>query len=85
MASDAYYFGLKKVHVDTETVKQLKATSDYAESVVSDSPYNFLYTVNISIGTPKQNSTYVVDINYPLTTTFTYGSVCYSNSPNNTY
>jgi len=50
--------------------------------VISDSPYNFLYTINVTLGNPGQYSTYLVDINYPLTTAFTYGSNCWaSNRP----
>lgn len=46
--------------------------------MIADSPYNFLYTINVSLGNPGQNSTYIVDINYPLTISFTYGSLCWA-------
>jgi hypothetical protein len=61
-------FELSRLKITEEHKSRLKQAV-FDDTVVADSPVNYLYTVAVSVGsgTPNQTSTFLVDINYPVT------------------
>jgi hypothetical protein len=49
---DSLTFELSKTSSDPHTDHILKQYITNPESVISDNPYNFLYTINVSLGNP---------------------------------
>ena len=54
-ANDSFTFGLQKKYLESGETKHLGQSqpSNYTDSIATDNQINFLYTVNVSIGTPS--------------------------------
>lgn len=75
---------LSRNKIPEEHKNRLRQTV-FDETVIQDSPVNYLYTVAISVGTgtPNQTSTFIVDINYPVTVIWPVTCLYYFNTSQN--